>query len=95
MRERIVCRLAPDQTELVATMVGRIIVMGLEGMDLQGVVCFRLSDATRAAIVQYLELTTGARLNAAKLIRVDNVPIHIDNMCAFGDVFAEEPEWTP
>ena len=89
MPGRIVIRLPSEQTEMGAEVLGKVIVDGLQGLNLMGCRALSLSDATRAAVVHYLNLVNGSRMRSKDLISVDHIPIHLDNSLKFGDVWEE------
>ena len=89
--QRLVCRIPMYQTEGGANLLGKLIVLGLSGAEFrQTTRCLVMSDATRGAIVEYLNLEQHSRMREKDLISVDHIPVRLDNGMRFGDVIAEE-----
>ena len=89
--QRLVCRVPMMQTEAGAASLGRLIVEGLNGAQFQEATkILVLSDATRAAVVEWLNLVNRSRMRERDLVAIDNIPIRLDNEMRFGDVIAEE-----
>ena len=89
--QRLVCRVPMIQTEMGAAFLGEIVVKGLDGAQFrEETKCLVLSDATRSAIVLYLNQVNNSRMREKDLVSVDHIPIRLDNGMRFGDVIAEE-----
>jgi hypothetical protein len=91
---KLVCRIPLDQTELNALFLGRMIVEGLEGINLLGVKSLLISDASRDAAVHWLNYANKWRMTGDQLTAIGEgerkVPLLLDNSLRFGDVFAVE-----
>jgi hypothetical protein len=89
--QRLVCRIPLEQTEAGAATLGKLIVQGLNGAEFrQSTRSLVLSDATRGAIVEWLNLSNGSRMRERDLLSIDMIPLRLDNKMRFGDVIAEE-----
>ena len=94
MPEGLVMRVPTEQTQDQAWMIGRIIVEGLDKLNLTGARCLRMSDATRAAVVEYLNLLNHSRMRSQDLKAVGysketQTPIVLNNQLEFGMVMEE------
>jgi hypothetical protein len=68
-----------------------MIAEGLTGTEFrQGTREISLSDATREALVLWLNAANNSRMRSQDLRSLDTIPIRINNRLRFGDVFAEE-----
>ena len=89
--QRLLSRLPLEQTELGAMLAGKLICLGVQGAEFRSHTReVRLSDATREALVLWLNAANGSRLKSRELVAIDHVPIKLDNSLRFGDVVAEE-----
>ena len=89
--QRLVCRIPVDQTEAAAQTIGYLIVKGLEGKTFQmWTRALILSDATRDAVVLYVNAASGSKMKGKELLAIDGIPIRLDNRMRFGDVIAED-----
>lgn len=89
--QRLVCRIPVLQTEQGAASLGRLIVEGINRSTMEeNTRSLVLSDATRAAIVEWLNLLNQSRMKSRDLLSIDNIPIRLDNKLRFGDILAEE-----
>lgn len=88
---RLVCRMPLLQTQESAEALGRMIVEGLNRAAFPPKSrCLYLSDATRGAVVYWLNIANHSRMKDRELVAIDNLPICLDNRLRFGDVFIEE-----
>jgi hypothetical protein len=89
--DRLVCRIPLAQTEGSALLVGQMVVTGLNGTEFRKATrALMLSDATREAVVLWLNQVNNARMRSIDLKSVDNIPIRLNNSLKFGDVWIEE-----
>lgn len=89
--QRLVCRMPAVQTDQAAMLLGKLIVDGLTGAELRKTTReIILSDATREAVVLWLNAVNKARMRSQDLVAFENYPIRVNNRLKFGDIFVEE-----
>ena len=93
-RMNLVCRWPTNQTQRDALVVGMMISEGLQGLSLLGVTSLLISDASRDAVVQWLNHRDHSRLQSNQLVALMDgdrkIPLTLDNSLPFGDVYALE-----
>ena len=75
-------------------MIGRVVVQGLDKLNLTGARCLRMSDATRGAVVEFLNLINHSRMRSQDLKAIGEsketqTPIVLNNSLEFGLVMEE------